>query len=126
MIATSTIQAYKDNTKIKRERKEDPRIQFTCLCRSLSCKITQVCFFKIFLPETSSPSFNFLCVSVCLHSPPAPNCFQVALMYGRPKHVQCQNPKINTAKFVTHPNKKSKILLPAKIHTFFFFHKKVD
>lgn len=122
MIATSTIQAYKDNTKIKRERKEDPRIQFTCLCRSLSCKITQVCFFKIFLPETSSPSFNFLCVSVCLHSPPAPNCFQVALMYGRPKHVPV--PKSTLQNLLHIPIKKAKFYYQPKFILFFFFSTK--
>lgn len=121
MIATSTIQAYKDNTKIKRERKEDPRIQFTCLCRSLSCKITQVCFFKIFLPETSSPSFNFLCVSVCLHSPPAPNCFQVALMYGRPKHVPVPKILKSTLQNLLHiPIKKAKFYYQPKFILFFF------
>lgn len=47
MIVTSTIQAYKDNTKKERERerKEDSMTQFTCLCHSLPVKIHKFAFY---------------------------------------------------------------------------------
>lgn len=105
MIATSTIQAYKDNT--KREREEDSRIQFTCLCQSLPINIHKLAFSQ----KTSSPSLVFLCVSVCLHSPPAPGCPLVALIQGQPKLAGYPNPKIS---FTANQNSVQKNLSPTE------------
>lgn len=72
MIATSTIQAYKDDTERDREGSSILGFfffQFTCLCYS-TCKNTQV-FFCFLEPTLKVVALSF-CVSVCLHSPPAP------------------------------------------------------
>lgn len=64
MIATSTIQAYKDNTK----RGKKDRI---CLFVSFfTCKNTQIsCFFCFPFSLFFKPCLS---VRLCLHSPPAP------------------------------------------------------
>lgn len=70
MIATSTIQAYKDNTKRKKTT-NDSRIQFICLCHSLPVKIHKFAFIR---NQFSKPCQS-VSLSVSLHSPPAPISF---------------------------------------------------